>query len=169
MIQNTIINSSFLHSWYTPSINHQGDAKTITSEAVQERSWGKKTWLLKASVHSEPNNSQPGLVEFPCLFIRFTRLKQASHVVPSSLHLDVQACKKHSTDFGTEAKGQTRNMLTSEGQNHKDKQSAQQQPYTSTAERKNQCFPPLFWSKFITAAFVCLVSCHSSVIALPRF
>ncbi len=133
----------------------------------------KKTWLLKASVHSERNNSQPGLVEFPCLFIRFTRLKQDSHTVLSSLNLDVQACQTKKiykcTDFVAEAKGQTRNMLIGEGQNHKDKQPAQQQPYTLSAESSNQCFPLLFWPKCITAAFVCLVSCHSSVITLPQF
>lgn len=40
------------------SINHKWDAETISREAFQERSWReKKTGLIKASVHSELNNS----------------------------------------------------------------------------------------------------------------
>lgn len=131
------------------------------------RGHGEKNMAPKSfrSFWTQQLTTWPGWISM--LFIRFTRLKQASHIVPSGLHLDVQACQKKKN--GTEAKGQTRNMLTSEGQNHKDKQPTQQQPYISTAESRNQCFPLLFWPKFITAAFVSLVSCHSSVIALPRF
>lgn len=136
--------------------------------AVQKRSSEKKTWLFKLPFILNPTTRNLAWLIFHAYLSNSQGWNKLLTMFPPAYIWIFKHDRKtnRGTDFGAEAKGQTRNMLRGKGQNH---MMEQQQPYTSTVESRNQCFPPLFWPYFTTAAFVCLVSCHSSVIALPRF
>lgn len=123
------------------------------------RGHGGKTWLIKASVHSEPNNcvhnhaqsnlhdylsnsqgQNKHLTLFPLAYITCSMMPEKSVVQILVLEPKVKR------EICWQARVKTTRTSMTE----------QQQPYTSTAESRNQCFPPLFLAKIYNRS-ICLL------------